>query len=589
MQNVQTVDPSPQTQRMTPPGAMAPNAPVWIGPPPYRQGPAWVPPPPPAPGPKPAPFRATELAAAIAIAIACDLALWGKDAFASGGFGLALFFVALPVTMAIAAKKMRLSLRSGIVAALLAAVAARCAFEPTTGTVLAGLGLVALFGITLRARRTFVPEALASMLAAVGKLPSRAYAAYAGAKRIAAKTRLGNVSVLPVLVPLGLCVVFAGVFALANPVVAQGIGVAWSVVTGFVGLPHPARIFLWVAALVGACSLLRPACRLAQGTEAETPEGESTTTSLLVARNALAALNVMFLGYNVLDATYLWSGRPPVGTTTQHYAHEGAFWLTVALVMLTGVVGVMFRKKTSLAHDVRAKTIRTLAYAWMGQGLVLALGTYRRIAIHITHSGLSDLRIVGILGTTLVVAGVIAVALKLKNGRTFTWLVRRQLDAFALVLVLYSVAPTHWLSARVNVARIEAGEYGPVLHMFRQSSEAESAAVLLPLLHHPDVRVRQGVAALLDQERTKLASAAADDRTWRERDIARAHTLRALEAATPETTAVLGSVSRTAAKQSLLQVSRAANEGRSLEELLSVPTAEMLDREGGLRTRGEVY
>lgn len=112
-----------------------------------------------------------------------------------------------------------MSPRLGVVVGLLAAVAARCAFDPTPGTVLSGLGLLVAFTLTLRARRMFVPEALLSTLS---------------------------------------------------------------------------------------------------------------------------------------DAAYLWTGTPPAGMRTQQYAHRGAFWLTIALVMCTGLVGVMFRGP--LSHDLRAKT-----------------------------------------------------------------------------------------------------------------------------------------------------------------------------------------------------------------------------------------
>ena len=224
----------------------------------------------------------------------------------------------------------------------------------------------------------------------------------------------------------------------------------------------------------------------------------------------------------------------------------------------------------------------------MAQGLVLGLGTYRRIAIHIAKSGLSDLRIVGILGTTLVLCGVVLVAIKLRNAKTFTWLVRRQLDAFAVTLVLYSVFPTHLVSAHVNVARIQSGEYRPILHMFRQSTKPESAAELLPLLQHKDVRVRQGVAALLEDEQKQLSAEVGKQGSWREHDVASRRTLAALDAAGPEIATVLGNVERPAARHVLLEISRVANDSTSLEELLAVPDAETWTREGnaGTRTRG---
>ncbi|MDB4944663.1 MAG: hypothetical protein JWP97_4197, partial [Labilithrix sp.] len=531
-----------------------------------------------------APLRAREIAALAALVVLADLALWGPygRGLGAGGFGLALFFAAIPVALLAGAHRRRLTRRLAVVGSLLAVVAGRCLYEPSAGLVALGLALLFAFALSLRSRGTFVPEAAASLLAAAARVPSRIGALAAGARRLFAGTRLGRMSVLPVVVPAGLSLVFLGVFALGNPVVAHGLGRVSEVLGAVVGLPSVGHLFFWGFVVVGAVTLLRPATRLARGGEAAVVTGESSPLARTTARNTLGALNALFLAHNALDAAYLWSGAPPAGLDTRHYAHEGAFWLTVALVMLTAVVSVLFRGP--LASDPQAKAARALAFLWMGQGVVLALGTYRRIAIHVGHSGLSDLRIVGILGTTLVVAGLGLVAWKLRHRRSFTWLLRRQLDALVLTLVVYAVLPTHLVSARVNVARIEGGEYRPVLHMFRQSMKAESADALVPLLRHPDVRVRQGVAALLERTRAQLErevhGSAGERPTWRERDLASERALAALDAAAPLIAATLGAVDRDAARDALLDVSRIANEGSSLEELLAVPSASERNGDG---------
>lgn len=553
------------------PSVAAPVPPAWVHPP-YRHPPpaAWVPVRPRPRAPAPAPFRAKELAAVLGLAAMVDLVSYGPEGVGAGGYGLALFFFLAPIGMLLAAKKLRLTARAIVVGAALAIAAIRCAYAPTTGTILGGLCLLFAFGLVVRAKRVFVPEAFASALAAIAKVPSRVAALYAGARAIVSRTRLAKMSVLPVVVPLALTAVFAGVFALANPVVAHGFGVASDFIARVVGMPAPARVALFAFSVVAAAALLRPAIIMPRSIEAAPAIGEAAPVAMSIARNALVMLNVIFLAYNALDAAYLWSGSPPAGMRTQQYAHEGAFWTTVALVMLTVVVGVMFRG--ALAHDARAKLARKLAFVWCAQGAILAAGTYRRIAIHIGKSGLSDLRIVGILGTTLVVCGVALVAWKLHRQRSFIWLVRRQLDAFALTVFFYAVFPTHLVSAKVNVARIQAGEYRPAMHMFRQAHSEESAAAVLPLLDHPDVRVRQGVAVLLDEERETLHTHAAP--RWRLRSYAEGSARRALDDAAPKIASVLGSVNHHSARRSLYEVTRVANEDRSLEEILAVPSGE---------------
>jgi hypothetical protein len=258
---------------------------------------------------------------------------------------------------------------------------------------------------------------------------------------------------------------------------------------------------------------------------------------LQISRNTLGALVLVFAVYLVVDAAYLWRGRPPVGVTTQEYAHQGALWLTVALAMLTGTVAVMFRG--AAAHDPRTRSLRALAHVWTALGLGLALGTYQRIAIHVGRSGLSDLRIVGILGTTVVIAGMVLTLVKLRSGRTFRWLLRRQLDALALTFVLYAVLPTHCIGACVNVGRIEDGALGPLLHVRAQSRFPESAPLYLALLDHPDARVREGVAAMLlrvgrwgDVDHRPLA--------WSERNALDPWAAGELRAAAPRLHAALG-------------------------------------------------
>lgn len=550
----------------------APVPPAWVHPP-YRHPPAaaWVPVKPRGPGPAPEPFRAKELAAVLGLAATVDLVAYGPEGVGAGGYGLALFLVLAPIAMLLAAKKTRVTTRGVIVGAALAIAAVRCAYAPTTGTVLCALCLLFAFGLVVRSKRMFVPEAFASSLSAIAKLPSRLSAMWAGGRAIVARTRLGKMSILPVVIPLALTAVFAGVFALANPVVAHGLGEAGDFVARVVGMPAPARVALFAVAIACAATLLRPSIIMPRSIEAAPPIGEATPVGLGVAQNALVMLNVVFLAYNALDAAYLWSGSPPAGMRTQQYAHEGAFWTTVALVMLTAVVGVMFRG--ALAHDTRAKLARKLAFVWCAQGAVLAAGTYRRIAIHIGKSGLSDLRIVGILGTTLVVCGVALVAWKLHRQRTFVWLVRRQLDAFVITVFFYALFPTHLVSAKVNVARIQAGEYRPAMHMFRQAQSDESAAAVLPLLDHPDVRVRQGVAVLLDEQRVRLHERAQPAR-WRLRSYAEGNAMRTLDEAAPKIASVLGSVNHRSARKALYEVTRVANEDRSLEEVLAVPRGE---------------
>lgn len=536
------------------PGTQQPNPYLLYGPHPYRPEPPPEPVRRPWPIDKTMPAKLREIAAAIGLVVAADLALWSGKDFAPGGYSGAAFFVVVPAILLLAARARRPTLRLGVLVALLGAIAFRCAFAPTPGTVLLGIAGIFALAITMRTRSSSLTDVAGSFGATFTTIPQRLQAFFGGVMmRFGGARERGGMSGT-IAVPAALVALFIGIFALANPVVAKGLGFLTTA-----GLPSIGRIATAFGLAFGAIMLVRPALFRSKRSEAADTTSESTLRGLRMSRNALIPLNVVFLAYNALDATCLWAGAPPSGMSERQYAHEGAAWLTVGLVVLNVVVGVMFRG--SLAHDERAKNTRVLAYVWLGQGFVIALGTFRRLTIHIATSGLSNLRIMGIFGTALVTFGLVLVAMKLTRQRSFTWLVRRQLDALFLALLGFSLLPTHRVSAPVNVSRVMAHEYQALVNVEEQAAEPESAAALLPLLDHDDERIRRGIAALLLNERDVLRNHRKTSFRWAEGDLASARALADLEAATPRLEDVLDDVERPAAIQPFEYIRNSSIEG----------------------------
>jgi hypothetical protein len=265
-----------------------------------------------------APLSGRELAIAVAIVLVVDASLFGVEGFGTGGFGLALILGALPALLFLAARRRRSSVRLFTIVALLALVSLRSLVHPTTLTTLAGLALLVPFAAALRGRRLFVPESALSCFASALALPSRLVAVAEGLRVIALRSRLGSIALAPLVVPLALSVLFIGVFSLANPVLGGCITAALRTLV-HVEPPHLGRLLASTVAFAVAIALLRPALRLPRAEAADTPTAEASQDGLALARNVLVCLNLVFAAYHALDATYLWSGQPPEGMTTQRY------------------------------------------------------------------------------------------------------------------------------------------------------------------------------------------------------------------------------------------------------------------------------
>jgi hypothetical protein len=487
---------------------------------------------PPAPPPIPE-GRLVELMALVAIVALLDVAVYRG----TGGAGIAALLVGISALALLASKNRRVSARFAAVALLVLAVAGRALWEGSLGTALVGASLVLAFAITLRGARTYVPELVVSSLGSAFGSFQQLWAFGASAIRLSRPSRLARVRWLVFVVPLVLVVVFGAVFVAANPVIRAWTVAALAHLPSLAWFPSPLRFIFWAVCALAAAAVLRPVCRTIPwldarlGTDHATHAAGEVTgdTRLAIARNVMIALNALFLVNNGLDAVYLWAGRAPAGVSHTEYAHSGAAWLTVAVVLSTIVLSAIFRG--AIQHDVRARLTHVLAYAWAAQNFVLAMGTFRRIQMYVAYSGLTDLRILGVFGTALSTVGLAIVVLSVARRRAFLWVLRRQLDALAIAAVLYVVTPSGWIAMRYNVARVQADQYRPLLHLFQQRITPEAAPEMLPLLEHPDPVVRQGVAVLLAGRRTELDAQVEAATIWPEWEASRAHARDALTSA----------------------------------------------------------
>lgn len=451
-----------------------------------------------------APARPRELLALVAFVVGADVLLY---TFGSLGLAQAAFFGLAGALVIVPARERRISPRLAAAVGLLAMVAGHLAWSGGgLGTVLAS-SLVLAIAVLVRMRHATVADGVASMAASLWAMPGRLASAARGGMRLSAPPRNGAARApfawSTVVLPLAAFLLFASVFVFANPVLE-----AWAVrALGSISFPSPVRPLFWLAAAACGAVTLRPALRRAwQSRLGRRSHAAFDDTSLVsdkalgLARNTLVAVNAIFLLENAVDALSLWVGRPPAGLGYTEYAHRGTAWLTFALVLSTALLGAIFRG--AFHFDPRAKTVRALAYVWAAQNVMLALGTFRRIQLYIDLSGLTSLRILGILGTTLVATGFGLVVVMIRKKRTIGWLLHRKLDALVVASVLYVVAPTELLSTEWNQRRLFDGQYAPLLNVVANSRADENVPALVKLLTHPDPVVQKGTAALLASRAT---------------------------------------------------------------------------------------
>jgi hypothetical protein len=367
---------------------------------------------------------------------------------------------------------------------------------------------LAVISIVIAAIRMWRPEwklleSLWAALSSVFSAPPRLYGhivACRGLSQTAGQIRIpGKV----IIVPLAISVLFLIIFAAANPVVSGEFSKLCSRISDFLSKIYDylnvGRIFFWCGWFLVFAALIRPVVQssfidhlMKLDLRLMPADGdEKNDVNFMTACSTLICVNVIFLGYNCIDAVYLYfKATLPAGITWTAYTHAGCGWLTFGLFLSTVVLGVIFRK--GLNFHPRSNLLKMLAYIWIAQNAVLALGALRRIYMYIDFSGLTHLLITGVYGSLLVMAGLGIMAVKIRGNRNALWLLRQYTAAFAAGLMLLALTPHGFVCASYNVPRVQALTPHAMWPIILKNLPADALPPLIPLL---DYRRTDGDAA----------------------------------------------------------------------------------------------
>ena len=426
-----------------------------------------------------------------------------------GYCGPALFLLLAPCLFWCGKSEYPTGFTTLLLVALLWLVALRLFWSGSIAALVSGVALVFALAMSASGAPPLVLEGLVYAIRVMSD-----GASWLTSHRVPARSSesfLPRASVSSWLLPLIAAVAFGGIFVFANPDLFESVSIRLDRVFQHVR-QWAEGISIWevpfcVAALLVGAGLLRPvmpAFRIGAREPEQAPQvGNENVASLYAAfRNTLLTLIGLFAIYLVFEFVTLWKRDFPDGFYYAGYAHQGAAWLTFALALATGTLSMIF--SGPMLIDRRLPWLRGMAWVWSAQNVLLAVAVYNRLMIYVGYNGMTRMRTVGFFGITLVVIGFLLVVYKIAKGRGFWWLIRAQLVALVLTMILFSVFPTDYVAHRYNASRVSDGYLHPSVMIAVKPIGDEGMIPLIDLMDVDDEMIRNGVIARLAEQQEQI-------------------------------------------------------------------------------------
>ena len=343
----------------------------------------------------------------------------------------------------------------------------------------------------------------------------------------------GLVLVLPLLV------VFAGLFAAADPIFGQWLDrlTAWDVDLGdsLVRALYAATVawvaggLLWLAWSVSGRATPEPRSLGAAASAPAVVPG-SWRLGVTEALTVLVALDLLFAAFVALQVAYLFGGlstMSAIGMTYSTYARRGFFELA-AVVVLVG--GLLMGLESVVAHRTRAFVAAALTL--VGLTSVVLASSWLRLGLYEEAYGWTELRFYVAAAIVFLAICLVAAAVLIWRNRA-AWLPHAVAAASLVVLLGVNVVGPQAFITQRNLERsilpASVPSYGdPSLDApYLRAFDADAIPALIDALPRLDPEQRDQVEALLHDARARL------DRSpdaWQSWNLGRWRAREALEA-----------------------------------------------------------
>jgi len=155
----------------------------------------------------------------------------------------------------------------------------------------------------------------------------------------------------------------------------------------------------------------------------------------------LISLNALLFLVNGLDIVNVWFGEAPENPLLlKNYVHEGTYLLILAILLAMGVVLFLFRKNLNFYQ--KSNPLRIACFVWIAQNALLAFSVFIRNYTYINTCGLAYKRIGVMIFLALTLFGLYTLFLKIRNKKTFYFLLHR--NSWALYFSLILTALVNW-------------------------------------------------------------------------------------------------------------------------------------------------